>query len=147
MSQKKNPGAKLAYNQMTDLPTLSDIKTNWDLAALYYTSELDPRIEQDIKYIIASYQKFTKKWRAAAFTTDIAVLASALKDYEQMVADPRLSKPGRYFSLRAELDVTDSAADKAMATIQKRVRPAADGMLFSYCSGTDSVPLFSSAAL
>lgn len=125
---KKN--TQLLYTSQTTLPALKKYQTSWDLAALYYTNENDPRLEQDILATIAAYKKFAKKWRAGSFLTSVDKLAAALKDYAELAANPTFSRPQRYFSLRSELNVHDSAADKALAIIRKRLRTPADDLLF-----------------
>lgn len=123
----KNGG--LQYRASTALPKLKNLKTKWDLD-VYYKGEKDPKIEKDIETTIASYKAFAKKWRRKNFTTDSRVLKAALIEYEALAGNPDATRPGRYFHLRAELDATDSEADKALALIRKRLRPAADEMLF-----------------
>jgi oligoendopeptidase F len=121
---------KLVYKTSAELPVLNNYKVTWDLANLYYKNEKDPRIEQDILHIISTYQNFAKKWRKKEFTTNIDLLVASLKDYEKLCADGAITRPSRYFSLRSELDANDSVADKTLALIRKRVRPAADNLLF-----------------
>ncbi len=129
---KKNKQIKpgLSYTPSTNLPELKDFKTEWDMESLYYTSDADPRLEEDIKYTILDYQKFAKRWRTKPFIFDSALLVVALTEYEKLVGDPKLSRPGRYFSLRSELDANDDKAEKSLSLLRKRLRPASDGILF-----------------
>jgi len=129
MSTRLN-SKKSTFVPINDLPGLTALKTEWDLEGLYYKNDNDSRIEEDVVYAISVYTKFAKKWRHSAFTNNPSVLAAALKDYEKIAGDARISKPGRYFSLRGELDVTDMIADKAQARLRKRLRPASDAVLF-----------------
>lgn len=128
MKQKNH--RSLSYTPQDTLPPLSEYKTDWDLENLYYQNEQDPRIEADVRYAISSYQKFAKRWRNQPFTTDAATLAVALREYEALTGDPRIGRPGRYFSLRQELAADDSVAEKFAATLRKRLRPAGDSVLF-----------------
>lgn len=124
------PKNKLNYQNAESLPELAPYKIQWDLSSLYYKDENDIQIEDDVKVTIAIYKRFAKRWRNTNFTTDAKVLLLALKDYEQISSNPALSRPGRYFSLRSALDANDTVADKALATIRKRLRPAGDLILF-----------------
>ncbi len=130
MKRKVSQNKKLTYTPHETLPPLSTYKTTWDLATLYYKTENDPRIEADVSYAIKAYETFAKRWRQKPFTTDPTTLAVALREYEALTGDPRVSRPGRYFSLRSELDASDSQAEKAQAILRKRLRPAADKILF-----------------
>lgn len=120
----------LTYTPHPELPPLTNHETTWDLATLYYKNEQDPKLEADVAYAIKAYEAFAKRWRQKPFTTDVATLAVALREYEALTGDPRISRPSRYFSLRTELDAQDSAAEKALAVLRKRLRPAADKVLF-----------------
>ncbi|OGG66724.1 hypothetical protein A2Z56_01105 [Candidatus Kaiserbacteria bacterium RIFCSPHIGHO2_12_45_16] len=119
----------LQYTASPELPKLSNYKTEWDLT-VYYKNEKDPKIDKDIEATIAIYKAFAKKWRNKKFTTDSKTLKAALTEYEALAGNPDTSRPGRYFGLRAELNATDSTADKALALLRKRLRPAADEILF-----------------
>ena len=130
MKSKTTPKSGLTYTPNSNLPTLAKYNTTWDLSRQYYQSEKDPQLEADITYSIAAYEKFAKRWRNKPFTTDATTLAVALREYETLSGDPRLSRPGRYFSLRSELDANDSTAEKAVAILRKRLRPASDKILF-----------------
>jgi oligoendopeptidase F len=123
---KKNT---LHYKKSTATPVLPKIKTEWDLT-LYYKNEHDPQIEKDIVASIDTYTSFAKKWRNKKFTSDANLLYKALTDYEALGSNTSLTRPARYFRLRAELNASDDTADKALALIRKRIRPAADQMLF-----------------
>lgn len=127
---KKINNKKFRYQTKTNLPNLDKVATEWNLAKLYYKNDKDKRIEEDIQYAISTYQNFAKKWRNKPFTTNKTLLLAALTEYETLTGNQRLSKPTRYFSLRLELDVTDDKAEKSLALIRKRLRPATDGVLF-----------------
>lgn len=129
MKRPKKPHT-IHYTPSDSLPPLPHYRTTWDLATLYYSNAEDPQIELDIRYAIKAYETFAKRWRQQPFTTDPATLAVALREYEALNGDPRISRPARYFSLRTELDASDSTAEKAIAVIRKRLRPASDKILF-----------------
>lgn len=124
------PKNKLHYKTSVNLPKLETNKIEWDLGNLYYTDEKDKKIEADINATIVTYKKFAKRWRKENFTEDAVILKKALQDYEQISGNPALSRPSRYFSLRSALNANDQSADKALATIRKRLRPAGDEVLF-----------------
>ncbi len=130
MSSKKPSKPTLHYTPHNTLPTLNDYKTDWDLDNLYYKTTDIALIEADTAFAEQQYRKFARKWRKSNFTTDTAVLKKALHEYVELSANPRISKPGRYFRLRSELNVTDIEADKAMALLHKRLRVATDEILF-----------------
>ncbi len=128
MAQTKK--RKLTYKPSASLPKLPDIKEQWNLKKQYYKSDSDKQIELDIEYTIKRYNDFALKWRKQDFTGKSPILLLALTEYEALCADPRLSKVARYFSLRSELNATDSKADKALALLQKRIRPASNNLMF-----------------
>lgn len=130
MKTKKPTVNKLTYEPSPDLPKLETYQTKWDFAKLYYKNDNDPKIEVDINFAISAYKQFAKKWRNKPYTSNSSVLLTALKEYETLLGNPTLSRPGRYFSLKAELDVNDDKAEKALAQIRKRLRPATDSLLF-----------------
>lgn len=105
-------------------------KDQWDLKALYYTSEKDPRIEEDVRAAEAAYARFAKKYVRSAFTTSVTVLAQALKDKEAMLGEPRFSRPGRYFGFRRAVNAADAVAEKQLNLISDRLTKAGNSTLF-----------------
>ncbi len=97
MKRTKTAKPTLTYAPHDTLPPLGSYKTTWDLARLYYKTETDPQLEADVTYAIKAYESFAKRWRQKPFTTDAATLAVALREYEALTGDPRVSRPSRYF--------------------------------------------------
>ncbi len=126
---KKTPG-NFNYTPTTNLPRIDTIKTEWDLAALYYENEHDPRIEADIKKTEAAYKRFVKKWSTAPFTDNHTELHKALTEYETLQGSGDGSRPSRYFWMRTALNVNDEAAEKQLALLSRRFRKLSDSMLF-----------------
>ncbi len=131
MSKRNSTGKnKFDYTPQGKLPKLGKIKTEWDLKALYYKSESDPRIEEDLKAAEKAYAAFAKKWRDTQFAEDAKLLKQALTDYERLSGMPEISRPGRYFSFRSSLDAKDKVADKRLTLIGNRLRKAGDQIVF-----------------
>ena len=131
MSKRNSTGKnKFDYTPQGKLPKLGKIKTEWDLKALYYKSESDPRIEEDLKAAEKAYAAFAKKWRDTQFAEDAKLLKQALTHYERLSGMPEISRPGRYFSFRSSLDAKDKVADKRLTLIGNRLRKAGDQIVF-----------------
>ncbi len=130
MTPRKNSQSTISYRPSQNLPATPNYQTVWNLADLYYINIDDPRLLADVAYTERTYRQFAKNWRHRPFTTDSSTLRQALSEYETLLGDPRLTRPDRYLSLRLELDVTDSAAQKLQATLRKRLRNASDYLLF-----------------
>lgn len=131
MSKKpKKEKNAFEYEPTNALTPLSDIQTDWNLAALYYTSENDPRIEADIKKTEKAYASFVKKWNDRDFTKSPRVLAEALTEKEKLASMPEATRPSRYFGFRLALDANDDVAEKRLALLDRRLRKVADTMLF-----------------
>lgn len=129
MPSKKPQKKNFKYTPRTDLPPVTITET-WDLATLYYRDDSDPRIEADIVAAESAYRAFAKKWRKKPFTTDIKQLFVALKDSETLAGNPAFSRPMRYYHLRTALNTGDTAAEKQVSLINRRLRKAADETLF-----------------
>lgn len=118
------------YTPTQSLPKLGAIKTTWDLKKLYYKSEKDPRIEQDVQFTEQAYAAFAKKWRSRKYTESAKLLCEALTEYEALAARPEISRPGRYFGFRSVLDARDTVAEKSLSLLSERLRKASDQMIF-----------------
>lgn len=129
MPSKKPQKKNFKYTPRTDLPPVTIAET-WDLATLYYRDDHDPRIEADIVAAESAYRAFAKKWRKKPFTTDIKQLLLALKDSETLAGNPAFSRPMRYYHLRTALNTGDTAAEKQVSLINRRLRKASDETLF-----------------
>lgn len=129
-SKKTKTNESFRYTPTTKLPALSHIKTEWDLEALYYKDENDPKIEADLKAAEKAFITFAKKWRKRPFTTEVSDLVTSLTEFETLTGMPEISRPGRYFSFRSTLNTNDTVAEKQLALIARRLRKASDHILF-----------------
>lgn len=118
------------YKQQQVLPDVKNISTEWQLASLFYKSDKDPKIEADLVATEKILHTFAKKWRKKAFATNVKLLKQALTEYEELSANPVLSRPARYFWLRSCIDTNDTKAEQMGALITRRLREAYDGILF-----------------
>lgn len=131
MSKPRKKSSKhFNYTPQQTLPTLKDVKTEWDLTGLYYKSETDPRLENDVVAAETAYKKFITKWRKKDFTSSPTALATALREKEALAGMPEVTRPGRYLSFRLALNTSDDAAKKKMALLERRFRKLSDDMLF-----------------
>ncbi len=128
--KSKNNKNQFTYKTHNELPILKSIKTEWDLASLYYKSAHDTRIEADLKIAESAFANFAKKWRPKPFVTDVKLLQKALAEYETLNANPAITRPGRYFWLRSTLNTNDETANEQSALIQRRLRKVGDLILF-----------------
>ncbi|MCD5381795.1 MAG: M3 family metallopeptidase [Candidatus Pacebacteria bacterium] len=128
MSKKKQKNFN--YTPTQTLPKLRRIQTAWNLAALYYKNEHDPRIEKDIRTAERAYVSFAKKWRNTPFTSSAQTLKKALIAYEKLSGMPESTRALRYFHFRANLNAKDEVAQKHIAVIQKRLRKSSDLLIF-----------------
>lgn len=84
------------------------METEWNLQLLYKNID-DPQIEKDIRENKKAISLFINKWKNnSAYKKDPAVLASALKEYEQLLEEYGiLDKPFYHLSLMRILDQED----------------------------------------
>jgi len=129
MTSKKSK-THFRYQKQLSLPPLKNIKTEWDLATLYYGKDATKKIEADLKATEAAFMRFAKKWRKKPFTSDMNLLKQALTEYETLSADPTFTRPSRYYWLRTCLNVNDSMAERQRSLITRRLRMASDEILF-----------------
>lgn len=127
---KKASSKKFTYTPTNELPPLSTIKTEWDLASHYYQSEDDPQIEKDAKAYEKAVRAFVKKYQTSDFTSNEEKLFAALKDSDKLEELATGSKIVRYFSFRGVLDVNDNAANRKLAQFGERFRKLGNEMLF-----------------
>ncbi len=129
-SQPVSVSPFLNYQTKLNLPPLPNYPVTWDLAKLYYKNLNDKNLLADVAYAEQAYKSFNKKWRKASLAADFNLLKKALGEYENLLGEPRISKPLRYLSLRLKINVNDSAAEKLLATIRQRLRIASDQVIF-----------------
>ena len=130
MSKKMKTKKGFNYQASSDLPKLGKIKTEWDLKKLYYKSDKDPEIENDIKATELAYDSFAKKWRDTKFANNPSLLAKALTDYEKLSGMPEASRPGRYFGFKSVLNAKDEKAEKQLSLLSQRLRKTSDKTVF-----------------
>lgn len=121
---------RFSYETVNNLPPLNDIKTEWQLAKLFYKSVRDPKIEKDLQTTETALLAFAKKWRNKDFARNLKLLKTALTEYETLSANPDFSRPARYFWLRSCIDTNDLEAEQMSALITRRLRKAHDEILF-----------------
>ncbi len=131
MSKKPKPAKKsFKYKTTATLPKLAKVKTEWDLASLYYSSENDPQIEKNISKTEKAYLAFAKKWKNKKFTTSAKTLLVALSEKEKLAKMPEAARAGRYFSFRTCLNAKDEVANKKQALLGQRFRKLSSELLF-----------------
>lgn len=132
MSKKKQTikTKTFAYTPTQNLPKLGKIKTVWDLAHHYYSSEKDPQIEKDVIKTEKAYAAFAKKYKGKDFTSTAGKLLAALNEYEKLAAMPEAAKAGRYFAFRHELDAKDAVAEKRGNLLDDRLTKAGNLVIF-----------------
>lgn len=128
----KRPKKNASNSSETTLRPLPKkaIQTNWDLKKLYYRSEKDPQIEQDVRKAEQAYHAFAKKYRDTNFTSSTKKLLPALHDLEKLAGLEASGKPGQYFYFRHALDAKDTTAEKFATQIGNRLRKASNEILF-----------------
>lgn len=129
MPSNKKKKNDFTYKVENELPTIA-IKTEWDLASLYYKSAQDPQIEADVVQTEKAYANFAKKWRTKDYLNDTNLLLESLIEYEKLSASPFATRPMRYFWLRTCLNTNDNEAEGQMALISRRLRKVGDLLLF-----------------
>jgi oligoendopeptidase F len=129
MKLNKTKGS-IKYKPRIEIPPIATIKTEWDLASLYYRNDRDKKIEEDIEKAEAMIRRFVKKWKKTSFTSDAHLLQLALTEYEALSAEPAISRPTRYYWLRSCLDVNDTKAEQQLALLARRLRKVKDELLF-----------------
>lgn len=127
---QRSSRSKFTYTPTTNIAPLSEIKTEWDLKKLYYTSDKDPRIDADVVTTEKAYAAFARKWRSKPFANNPKLLAAALQEFETLSGMPEASRPGRYFGFRSTLNASDQVAEKNLALLSRRLRKASDLVLF-----------------
>lgn len=118
------------YSVQNELPPLKKIQLEWDMKKLYYKSDTDPQIEEDLKTTEKAYADFVKKFRSSNFTKDAKTLLKALKYLDSIAQNPATRRPARYFSLCTTLDARDVSKQKKLNLIGDRLTKASNELLF-----------------
>lgn len=121
--------AVFSYRPTESIAPLTNIKTSWDLAAHFYTSENDPRIESDVATTEAAYQAFAKKYANRDFTKTAAALAACLKEYHALAALPG-DRALYYYHYRSTLNADDHVAEQQLALLSDRFAKMGNLVLF-----------------
>jgi oligoendopeptidase F len=117
------------YVSTLNLPALTGVKTEWDLATLFYKSEKDPRIEADMKATEAGYQAFAKKYAKKDFCANPKVLAVLLKEYHDLAYLPG-EKAVYYYHYRHILNANDHVAEQQLTLLSDRLTKLGNLVLF-----------------
>lgn len=117
------------YVPTLNLPALAGVKTEWDLATLFYSSEKDPRIEADMKATEAGYQAFAKKYAKKDFCKDAKALATMLKEYHELAHLPG-EKAVYYYHYRHTLNANDHVAEQQITLLSDRLTKLGNLVLF-----------------
>jgi len=105
------------------------IRKEWNLK-LFYKSHTDPKIEADLKKCEALHAAFAKKYRDVDFMRDEGSFFKALKDYEEMSADPSGSRAILYFYYAKDLNAEDKKAEAALTKFTDRLTKASNLIIF-----------------
>ena len=126
---KETKKSKLIWKSEQQLPTLKQIKTDWDLAGLYYKNENDPKIIKDIEATEDAYRQFAKKYKSDAWMRSANTVLKAVKDYIALETLPGV-KPIYYFSYRQQLNARDDVAERTLNKLSDRLTKAGNEILF-----------------
>jgi oligoendopeptidase F len=110
-------------------PAISTFKTEWDLSSLFYHSETDPRLEQDVANTEIAISAFARRYQKKPFTDSPATLAKALKEYFALNDTPG-EKALYYLFYRHTLDADDHTAERLIALYSERFTKANNQILF-----------------
>jgi len=105
------------------------MKTNWNLK-LFYKSNTDPKIEEDVKIFEKLHVDFEKKYKEIDFTKDENALLKVLVDYEAVAGDPSGSRAIHYFYYLKDLNAGDKKAEAEVNKISQRLTNASNKIIF-----------------
>ncbi len=109
---------------------MTDRELTWDLSPLY-TSDDDPRIEQDLLSSTQAYRAFADKWQKETALLDEKQLRIALEEWEGLASEHGFDgKPGYYFSLRSSQDVTSPKIRARLTLVANTAKVNADATRF-----------------
>ncbi len=108
---------------------MSKIQNSWNLK-LFYKSDTDPEIEQDMQAIEEACLKFEKKYRGKDFTSSVDKLLKALKDSENLDKIFKGYKPLVYFNYKRDLNSKDSAVVAKATQLEVRLTRAGNRLTF-----------------
>jgi oligoendopeptidase F len=95
------------------------IKTEWNLKLLY-KSDFDPAIEKDLKAMESAYSSFEKKYKGKDFTSSPEKLFPVLQELKSLEEKFGSGRPYRFFSLKKDLNSSNSKAQAKLASFQER---------------------------
>jgi len=107
------------------------LKTEWDLAHLFYKNAKDPKIEEDMNSIIAVCDAFEVKYRGRTdYLSDEDALLSALMESEDISERIGAAKPVIYFSYRRAINSADKEAEAMENKLGETITKAHNKILF-----------------
>ncbi len=106
------------------------MQTSWNLSLLY-TSDKDPAILEDVKKIEATCAAFEKKYKNTLQTTkSVDELFPMFMKYHELQEMLSKSNPVYYFSLKREIDSSDTYAESMETTLSQRITKAYNRIVF-----------------
>lgn len=127
--ESKVKSSKIVWETNKNLPSISSIKEDWDLAKLFYKNDKDPRIESDVVKTEEGFKAFARKYRSLKWTKNSTSVLKAVKEYLEMETLPG-SKPIYYYSYRQQLNATDTVAERSLNKLSDRLTKASNEILF-----------------
>lgn len=107
-----------------------NIKTNWELNKLFYTSLNDKRLIDDVVKGEKATTSFAKKYSTdKKWLSDAKELAKALEEYESLSIRVS-SAPLLYAAYRKELDSNDKTAEALLNQLDERYTKSGNTILF-----------------
>jgi len=106
----------------------TDLRTEWNLGLLYQ-SDNDPAIEQDLVAIERAAALFERQYKKSDFTKSAPKLLKALRGYEKLIEITN-GKPFWYFSLKRDLNSSDTKVAAAATRAQARLIKSGNKLTF-----------------
>ncbi len=114
-------------NKMTQL---GGIKTEWDLSVFYH-SDSDPKIEEDVKKAEKLCAAFAEKYRSKTeYITNAKALFSALQEYEKLIELIQSSAPLVYFHLSQSIHSQDPKIQAQINLLSERYAKLQNTIIF-----------------
>jgi oligoendopeptidase F len=130
MSAKRKKVTKtFNYTPQQPLPKLKKTQERWDLVGLFYKSPTDTTLQRDVAVAEKRYQAFAKKHSNKKFLKSDTALLASLSEY-RVLSDTNLDRVFVYLFLCRESDASDTAAERAINTLQQRVTAFANEIIF-----------------
>lgn len=107
-------------------------KTKWNFK-LFYTSENDPAIEEDMLNATKQIEKFEKKWKNSdIYVKDETSLLKILKEYEFLINCVELQKPTAYFFYKSNINSNDKVSQAKVTQFQSQLTQLQNKIVFFF---------------